>query len=80
MQQRPETNHGRDTGASHTPFEVIDSHELAERWRVPETWVREQTRSRATDPLPHVRLGKYVRFEWGSAALEEWWRRRRKCA
>ncbi len=58
-------------------YEVIDSVELAKRWSVPESWVREQTRSRAADPLPHVRLGRYVRFEWGSPKLASWWERRR---
>ena len=58
-------------------YEVIDSSELAKRWGIPVTWVREQTRSRATDPLPHVRLGRYVRFEWNSPELIKWWDRRR---
>ena len=38
-------------------FEIIDSEELAKRWGVPETWVRDQVRRRALDPIPHVRLG-----------------------
>lgn len=45
------------------PIEIIDAEELAKRWAVPETWVRENVRRRALDPIPHVRLGKYVRFE-----------------
>ncbi len=59
-------------------FEVIDSRELARRWCVPVSWIKEQTRTRAGDPLPVVRLGKYVRFEWGSPALATWWQRRRR--
>lgn len=58
--------------------EVFNSAMLAERWCVPETWIRDQTRSRALDPIPHVRLGRYIRFEWGSPGLVEWWARRRK--
>lgn len=58
-------------------YEVVDSAGLAERWAVPETWIREQTRSRAEDAIPCVRLGRYVRFEFGSPALQEWWNRRR---
>jgi len=57
-------------------FEVIDSEELARRWAVPESWVREQVRTRATDPIPHLRFGKYVRFQWGSPVLDEWIARR----
>ena len=33
-------------------FEVLTAEELASRWRVPESWVREQTRSRCLDPIP----------------------------
>ncbi|MGE0405859.1 MAG: hypothetical protein AB7O65_06135, partial [Candidatus Korobacteraceae bacterium] len=49
--------------------EFINSEELAKRWNVPETWIRERVRSRALDPLPHVRFGKYVRFRWGRPEL-----------
>ena len=58
-------------------FEIIDSKELARRWAVPATWVYEQTRSRASDPLTCVRLGRYCRFEWNSPSLQAWWARRR---
>jgi hypothetical protein len=57
-------------------FEVLTAEELATRWRVPESWIREQTRSRCADPIPHVRLGRYVRFSWGSPDLNNWWARR----
>ena len=46
-------------------FKFIDCEQLAERWKLPESWVREQVRRRSTDPLPHLRFGKYVRFRWG---------------
>jgi hypothetical protein len=58
-------------------YEVIDSAELATRWSLPESWIREQTRCRAVDPIPCVRVGRYVRFEWGSPQLLDWWGRRR---
>jgi hypothetical protein len=57
-------------------YEFIDSKELALRWNLPESWVREQVRSRSKDTLPHVRFGKYVRFRWGSTELEGWAERR----
>ena len=61
--------------------EIIEAKELARRWRVPVSWVREYTRlDRTDDPIPHVRLGKYVRFEWGSPPLERWFARRRNAA
>lgn len=62
----------------HSTAEIIDTKELARRWSVPVSWVREYTRSdRAEDPIPHVRLGRYVRFEWGSPHLTQWFARRR---
>jgi hypothetical protein len=57
-------------------YEFLDCKELASRWGLPESWIREQVRSRAPDPLPHVRFGKYVRFRWGSPELEDWAQRR----
>ena len=57
-------------------YEFIDSKELASRWALPESWIREQVRSRAADPLPHIRFGKYVRFRWGSPEMEGWAERR----
>jgi hypothetical protein len=59
------------------PREVIDAIELARRWNLPASWVREQTRTRAGDPLPCIRFGRYVRFEWGSPQLAAWFERRR---
>jgi excisionase family DNA binding protein len=53
---------------------LLTPQQLAERLAVPPSWVREKTRERARvrdkDPLPVVRLGKYVRFSW--AAVEAW--------
>jgi hypothetical protein len=53
-------------------FELIDAIELARRWNLPESWIRSHTRRRTTDELPHLKLGRYVRFLWGSPELERW--------
>ena len=70
LMSRVEGNHGP---------ELIDSAELAERWRVPESWIRNRTRSRTPrdERIPCVRLGRYVRFEWGSVPLSEWLAKKR---
>ena len=57
-------------------YEFVDCRELARRWDVPVSWIRDQVRRRAEDPLPHVSLGKYVRFLWGSPELQAWIERR----
>ncbi len=59
------------------PLEVIDSKELARRLVLPESWVRDRVRGRCDDPIPHVKVGRYIRFEWGSRELLEWWSRHR---
>jgi hypothetical protein len=59
-----------------TTYEFIDSRELARRLAVPISWIRDQVRARSRDPLPHINLGKYVRFLWGSRDLEDWVARR----
>ena len=64
--------HGQLTLIALVAIEVIDSKELARRWGLPESWVRDRVRSRAVDPIPHLKLGRNVRFEWGSARLEAW--------
>jgi hypothetical protein len=61
-------------------LEVIDSTELAARWRVPESWIRNRTRARTPreERIPCVRLGRYVRFEWGSPQLMSWLDKKRQ--
>jgi len=59
------------------PFEVIDSKELARRLVLPESWVRDHVLGRCDDPIPHIKVGRYIRFEWGSRELLEWWSRHR---
>jgi hypothetical protein len=54
--------------------EIIDAKELAARLRVPESWVRSYTRERtpAAERIPHLQLGRYVRFEWLAPQLAAW--------
>jgi len=53
---------------------LLTPQQLAEKLAVPASWVREKSRERArirdADPLPLVRLGKYVRFRWDE--VEAW--------
>ncbi len=54
-------------------LEVIDSIELAKRLSVPESWIRSRAnQKRTSDPIPHYRLGRYIRFSWGSVELSDW--------
>lgn len=40
---------------------LLTAAEVGERLSVPESWVREQTR---TGNLPHLALGRYKRYDW----------------
>ena len=46
---------------------LLNAKAIAELLGVPESWVRESARSGA---IPHIRLGRYVRFDL--ADVEEW--------
>jgi excisionase family DNA binding protein len=46
---------------------LLTADEIAGRLGVPTSWVRESVRSGA---IPHVRLGRYVRFDMGD--VEVW--------
>lgn len=52
---------------------MVDSEVLAKRLGVPESWVRSHSNpNRTSDPIPHLKFGRYVRFPWGSEALRAW--------
>ncbi|MGO8737147.1 MAG: helix-turn-helix domain-containing protein [Terriglobia bacterium] len=41
---------------------LLTVHDVAEFLRVPPSWVYERTRRRGKDRLPHIKVGKYLRF------------------
>jgi hypothetical protein len=58
-------------------YEVLTSAELAQRLKVKDSWVVDQSkRSRTSDPIPVFRLGKHRRYRWGSPELNAWLDRR----
>ena len=42
---------------------LLTVSEVAEMLSVPVSWVYEHTRGRGLQRIPHVKLGKYVRFD-----------------
>ena len=50
---------------------LVDAKQAAELLAVPHTWLLAEARH---DRVPHVRLGRYVRFD--PDELECWWRAR----
>jgi excisionase family DNA binding protein len=57
---------------------ILTPEELAERLKVQVSFIYENTRARAgrrnADPLPCIRMGKYLRFYWPE--VEKWLERR----
>lgn len=47
------------------PSQILTPDELAERLKVSERWVYEKSRRRCQNPLPTIRIGRYLRFDWG---------------
>jgi excisionase family DNA binding protein len=52
---------------------LLDAKGAAALLNVPATWVLAEARA---DRIPHVRLGRYVRFD--AAELQTWWQSRRR--
>ena len=44
------------------PEALLTVHEVAEFLKVPVSWVYERTRRRGIERLPHIKIGKYLRF------------------
>jgi excisionase family DNA binding protein len=43
--------------------QLLTVSEIAETLKVPVSWVYERTRRRGAEKMPHIKLGKYLRFE-----------------
>jgi len=54
---------------------LLTVEQVAEKWQVPRSWIYERTRRRGLEQLPHVKLGKYIRFE--ETAVQEYLDRQR---
>jgi len=50
--------------------ELLTVSEIAAFLKVPISWVYERTRRRGIERLPHVKLGKYLRFSMSE--IKEW--------
>lgn len=50
---------------------LLDATQAGEQLHVPATWVLAEARA---DRIPHVRLGRYVRFD--ATELDAWWKTR----
>jgi predicted DNA-binding transcriptional regulator AlpA len=62
--------------------DILTPEQLAQRLQVKPSWVYEQTRDRAAirsnDPLPFIKMGRYLRFDWNDVLA--WLARHKKAA
>jgi excisionase family DNA binding protein len=56
--------------SNHFEHELLTVPEIASALKVPLSWVYERTRRSGSDRIPHIKLGKYLRFRW--AAVRQW--------
>ncbi len=42
---------------------LLTVEEVADMLQVPKSWIYERTRRRGQEQLPHLKVGKYLRFE-----------------
>ena len=50
--------------------QLLTVTEIAQKLWVPVSWVYERTRRRGYERMPHIKLGKYLRFD--VIAVSEW--------
>lgn len=60
------------------PSMILTLGELAERLKVSPRWVYEKTRRRSQNPLPCIRIGRYLRFDW--VRVSAWLRQQERAA
>ena len=56
--------------------ELLTVAEVAKLLKVPVSWVYERTRRRGVERIPHLKLGKYLRFH--ACEVREWLQRLRE--
>ena len=54
---------------------LLTVEEVSDLFQLPRSWVYERTRRRGIERLPHLKLGKYLRFE--EKAVQEYLDRQR---
>lgn len=60
------------------PSQILTLKEVAERLKVSERFIYEKTRRRSQNPLPVIRMGRYLRFDWTSVSA--WLRQQERAA
>lgn len=59
-------------------IELLTVAGLAKRLTVKPSWVRSHVRQEVADPIPNLKFGRLIRFEWNGAEMNEWLARRKR--
>lgn len=46
--------------------------QLADQLGVPKSWIYDRTCNNGPETIPHIKLGKYIRFDPESEAFQTW--------
>jgi excisionase family DNA binding protein len=50
--------------------ELLTVPEIASALKVPVSWIYDRVRRSGPEQIPHIKLGKYLRFRW--SAVQGW--------
>jgi hypothetical protein len=65
------------TAPGSASFEMLDSKGLGAKWGLFPSWIERRSQPGVSDPIPHYRFGRYVRYKWPSAELLAWFERQK---
>jgi predicted DNA-binding transcriptional regulator AlpA len=51
-----------------SPADILTPQELAARLKVKPGWIYEKMRPRQPNPLPVIKMGRFLRFSWPAVA------------
>jgi excisionase family DNA binding protein len=71
LSPEPELGHA---GAAEYLLELLTVDEIAAALRVSPSWVYERVRKRGKDKIPHLKIGKYLRFRLNEVRIwvDQW--------
>ena len=72
---------GRQAASAAAESDFLDFSGLAAKLGTSDQWVRRNVRRTYTrDPIPHLRFGRSIKFDWDSVEMQAWIERRKATA
>jgi excisionase family DNA binding protein len=51
-----------------SPSDILTTEELAQRLKVPLSYIYEKQRPKHKNPIPTMKIGRYLRFDWAEVS------------